>query len=293
MVIDSYRQIIATCFPELAIDRCRRLGEGWDSVAIEVNGRLIFRFPKRPDVEPQYLIESRLLPVLAGALPLPIPDVAYFWPGGAAYPHPFIGHQRIAGLPLAGEHLTPERAEGIARQLGQFLAALHQFPIEQPTRLGLPGGDQASWRRRYEDQYAQIQRHVLPLLPSTMHARIAAEWQAFLSDRAAWRSALIHHDLAGEHILYDPERGAISGIIDWGDLAIGDPAIDFAGLLDAYGEEFVERVLAGYHGEADTAFRARMRFYRGVMPLNTVLFGLSTGQAEHVREGLEAVSSKQ
>jgi hypothetical protein len=32
-----------------------------------------------------------------------------------------------------------------------------------------------------------------------------------------------------------------------------------------------------------------MRFYRGVMPFNIVLFGLSTGQDDYVREGLAAV----
>jgi hypothetical protein len=63
-------------------------------------------------------------------------------------------------------------------------------------------------------------------------------------------------------------------------------SIDFTGLLAAYGEDFTERVLAHYQGEVDASFRDRMRFYRGVMPLNTVLFGLSTGQAAYVREGL-------
>jgi aminoglycoside phosphotransferase (APT) family kinase protein len=290
MSAEDYRQIIAACFPDLAIEDCRRLAEGWDSVAVEVNHQLIFRFPKRPDVEPQYLLERRLLPALAPTLPLPIPDVAYFWPGGAAYPHPFIGHRLIAGQPLASEHLTADGAGGVAQQLGRFLFALHQFPIEQATRLGLPAGGQTSWRERFEDQYAQIQRHVLPLLAPATQARVAAEWQAFLNDQTTWPIALIHHDLAGEHILYDPEGGAITGIIDWGDLAIGDPAIDFTGLLDAYGEEFVERVLAHYHGEADAGFWARMRFYRSVMPFNTVLFGLSTRQDDYVREGLAMIS---
>ena len=292
-IIDNYEQIIGDCFPDLAIERCRLLGAGWDSVAVEVNQRLIFRFPKRPDVEPQYLVERRLLPVLVGALPLPIPDATFFWPGGTAYPHPIIGHHLIDGRQLDAEHLTPAHADGIARQLGQFLSALHQFPTEQAARLGVPAGDQAVWRRRFEDQYAQIERQVLPLLALAAQARITAEWQAFLTDQTAFRVAVIHHDLAGEHILYDLARGTITGVIDWGDVALGDPAIDFAGLLDAYGEEFVERVLAHYQGEVDRTFRGRMRFYRGVMPLNTVLFGLSTGQAAYVQQGLRAVSSRQ
>ena len=85
MLTKDYQQIIAACFPDLAIERCRPIAEGWDSVAVAVNDQLIFRFPKRCDIEPQYQIERLLLPALAGALPLPVPDVAFFWLGGAAH----------------------------------------------------------------------------------------------------------------------------------------------------------------------------------------------------------------
>jgi aminoglycoside 2''-phosphotransferase len=290
MLATDYQQIIAACVPELAGQRCHAVAQGWDSVAVEVGGRLIFRFPKRRDVEPQYRMEARLLPKLAGALPLPIPDAAFFWPGSTAYQGVFIGHHLIDGAQLTAAHLTPARADGIARQLGQFLSALHRFPNEQATRLGVPDGDQASWRRHYREQYAQIQHHILPRLPSAAQARVTREWQAFLHDETRFQVALIHRDLASEHILYDSARGTIGGIIDWGDATIGDPAIDFTGLLAAFGEDFAEHVLAHYQGEIDAAFRWRMRFYMQAMPINTVLFGLSTGQAEFVREGIGELS---
>lgn len=290
MLAKDYQQIIAACFPNLAIERCQPIAQGWDSVAVAVNGRLIFRFPKRREVEPQYAIEARLLPALAAALPLPIPDVAFFWPGGAAYRGIFIGHQLIAGAQLAAAHLTLDRAPGLAQQLGLFLSALHRFPKERAEQLGVSGGGATEWRQRYQDQFAQIQRQILPLVALPAQARIAREWQAFLADRMRFSTTLIHQDLNGEHILYDQERGTISGIIDWGDTTLGDPAIDFTGLLDDYGEVFAEQVLAHYHGEVDAAFRQRMRFYQRAMPLNSVLFGLATGQAEFVSEGLEELS---
>jgi aminoglycoside 2''-phosphotransferase len=297
MFTKDYGQIIAACFPELVIVSCDVHSQGWDSVAVVVNNALIFRFPKRPDVEPQYQIERRLLPALATKLRIEnaelrmttqfsIPDVAFFWPSGTIYPSCFIGHHLIEGVPLNAQHLTPNHVDTIARQLGEFLSVLHRFPINQATRLGVPTFDEAGWRVRYQDQFAQIQSQVLPLLDEVARARIMRDWQAFLADKTHFQVALIHHDLADEHILYDPARGAISGIIDWGDTAIGDPAIDFTGLLAAYGEDFTERVLAHYQGQVDASFRDRMRFYRGVMPLNTVLFGMNTAQEEYVREGL-------
>ena len=297
MLAEDYRQIIAACFPALTISSCAIHSQGWDSVAVMVNDQLIFRFAKRRDVEPQYAIEDRLLPALARELSIEneelsmssrrsIPDVAFFWPGGAAYPGIFIGHHLIEGVQLTAAHLTPEHVDLIARQLGEFLSALHRFPVEQATRLGVSGGDQAAWQQRYQEQFEQIQSRVLPLLAQAARVRFVRDWQAFLNDSARFSTTLLHRDLASEHILYNAARGTISGIIDWGDTAIGDPAIDFAGLLADYGEDFMERVLAHYQGPADASFRQRTRFYLSAMPINTLLFGLDTAQAQYVRAGL-------
>src|SRR4051794_40271875 len=111
MLAEDYQQIIATCFPKLIIHSCALHSQGWDSVAVAVNSQFIFRFPKRHEVEPQYQVERRLLPTLAGALPLPIPDIAFFWPGGAAYQGIFIGHHLIDGAQLTAAHLTPNHVD--------------------------------------------------------------------------------------------------------------------------------------------------------------------------------------
>jgi aminoglycoside 2''-phosphotransferase len=77
-------------------------------------------------------------------------------------------------------------------------------------------------------------------------------------------------------------------VIDWGDATIGDPAIDFAGLLGDCGADFTERALAAYAGDVDTTFRNRMRFYLEAMPFNDILFGLATGDSELVTQGVTA-----
>ncbi len=291
MLAKNYQQIISVCFPELALSSCAIHSEGWDSVAVVVNSELIFRFPKRSDVEPQYQIERRLLPVLAAALPLPVPDVAFFCLGSTVYPGSFIGHHLIEGVQLNAQHLTPDHVDSIARQIGGFLAALHRFPVDHAIQLGVQTGDMTSWRQRYQAEFEQIQSRVLPLLDEAARARIVREWRSFLNKGAHFSPTLIHHDLGDEHILYNPARGTVSGIIDWGDTAIGDSAIDFTGLLAAYGEDFTERVLSHYQGEVDAAFRRRMRFYQGVMPIHTLLFGLDTGQEQFVSEGLRKLHS--
>ena len=54
--------IIKVQFPDVSLSSVAHLGEGCDSTAFEVNGQLVFRFPKRADVDQQLAIESRILP---------------------------------------------------------------------------------------------------------------------------------------------------------------------------------------------------------------------------------------
>jgi hypothetical protein len=90
-------------------------------------------------------------------------------------------------------------------------------------------------------------------------------------------------------ILYDAVRGALAGIIDWGDAWIGDPALDFVGLLSEYGREFTEATLAGYRGEQDATFWQRMYFYLSVVPFHEVLYGVMEGDEARIRQGVKGI----
>ena len=290
---ETYRQIIEACFPQLQIDSVTLLSEGWDSVAVEVNRALIFRFPKRPDVELQYPKERLLLPALAQALSIAVPRFEFVWDGGAPYDHLFVGYPMIEGRQLTGELLSSLQVGRVAEQLALFLSELHRFPPEQAARLMVCDGDLMPWRQRFLDLYRRIQAQVFPLLDDRTRSAVAARWAAFLNDEAhfQFRPALVHADLNGEHILVDSERSAIIGVIDWGDASIGDPAIDFTGLLADYGRDFVEQVLAHYEGEVDATLGRRAQFYVGVMPFHTILFGLETESQAHVGRGLAALGA--
>ena len=73
-----YRAAILENFPGLPLESLTYLAEGWDSLGCLVNDRLIFRFPKRPEVAGRLALETRLLPELAPTLPLPIPLRRHF-----------------------------------------------------------------------------------------------------------------------------------------------------------------------------------------------------------------------
>ncbi len=291
MNVSSYQRIIEACFPELQVHSAVPVSQGWDSVTLEINDEYIFRFPKRPDVEPQYAMEALLLAELVTRLPIAVPSFQFVWTGGAEYSMRFVGYRKLAGVPLACDRHTPVQLAQLAKQLAAFLSELHRFPVDLATQQLVPGGEPAQWRQYYQQFYERVREQVFPLLDAPMRAKTALLWEEFVNSEAHFRftPTLIHHDLNSEHILCDPVGATISGIIDWGDAAIGDPAIDFVGLLHDCGADFTEQVLDGYRGTVDATFGQRMRFYDHAIPFHEILFGITIEDEEQIRQGVEAL----
>jgi aminoglycoside phosphotransferase (APT) family kinase protein len=80
-------------------------------------------------------------------------------------------------------------------------------------------------------------------------------------------------DLEDEHVLLD-ESGRISGIIDWGDSGLSDPATDFRGLYAWLGENFVRDVLAHYGCSWDSSFLEQVAFRARCNALTTYGYSL-------------------
>jgi aminoglycoside 2''-phosphotransferase len=289
MNVETYKRIIEACFPQVRVDRIVSASEGWDSVTVEVNGEYIFRFPKRPDVELQYEKEVSLLAELAPHLSVAVPRFEFVWNGGAPADMRFVGYRKIMGVPLASDRFTAGQLARLAGPISTFLSELHRFPVAHAERLLVPGGGVNQWRQRYQKFYEEVQARVFSLMDAPMRAKTAILWEGFLSEEALFRfiPTLIHHDLNPEHILCDPTGARLAGIIDWGDVAIGDPAIDFAGIFYNCGAELTEQALAGYQGMVDETFRRRVAFYARIVPLHEVLFGIAIGHDAHIRQGLE------
>jgi aminoglycoside 2''-phosphotransferase len=278
---------LAACYPDFALRSCRPLQQGWDSVTLLINDGLVFRFARRPDVAVRLGREASLLPRLAEALPVAVPRFEYVCEdhsGGVRV----VGYRVIAGASPLEIGVQPAHALELARQLAEFLSALHSFPMEEAARLGVPGGSADDWRREYTAFYAEVCEQVLPMLDAAEQSGVSALWEGYLADDAnfAFAPALIHRDLGAEHILVDPD-GRLSGVVDWGDASIGDPAIDFTGLYHGLGQQFAEQVLDHYRRPHEPSFWRRVRFYRDIIPFYEIRFGQLDGSLAHLARGLE------
>jgi aminoglycoside phosphotransferase (APT) family kinase protein len=252
----SYQARIRRAFPELRWTTSRLLTHGCDHDVLLLDERLIFRFPKRHDYLSRFGAEVRLLAAAGSKLPLIVPQYAHLPPAWD-----FGGYPRLPGRELRPEHvaaMATDKRKRISAQLGQFLTALHGLPIEIATEAGFEPDywwSQPNTANRYD------------LIRSTLEPHLDAAEIGWLDDQFAWylsrripkRAVILHGDLAPDHLLFDPWQGELTGIIDFADVEIGDPAIDFAGLWD-YGERFADEALESYRGLVDPELRERSRF---------------------------------
>lgn len=252
----------------------------------------MFRFPKRAEVERQLLVETRILPLLAECSPIPLPRFHFQGRPSATFPRRFAGYARLAGIPAIALDPAQIRFLKLVPALGRFLSFLHSFPVSTATQVSVPeysSADQIAEARTEALRDLHVVRQVMPDAPE-------AAWRAYLEagvDAArpgAVPPVLVHCDLAAEHILLDSETHQVTGIIDWGDVAVADPAIDFAGIFHWGGANFAKAALASYHREADNGLLERARFFGACRGIADIVFGLEAQRPEYIAGGVRALT---
>jgi aminoglycoside phosphotransferase (APT) family kinase protein len=249
--------------------------QGWDSHAVVTEGRWLDRTPRFPDAESQLRTEARLMPRLAPLLPLPVPVPIVLDESPLR-----VRHVLVPGEPvLDPELLTPDQG----RRLAEFLRCLHHMPVTIYVETGVPDGVAA--RAELLATLKVMLHRVAPLLPEPLREPGLA-----LLRRVALPApgALTHGDLAAHHVLV--RDGAISGIIDWSDSHVGDPALDLAWALYDTPDPFAEAVATTYGATDDELVRA-LDWYR-LAPWYDVLWGLGPGGPTYVDEGLVQITQR-
>ncbi len=261
------------------------IGEGVDNLAYEVNGELIVRFSKEPDPTRRAELihaETELLFAVVDISPLPVPEPLFADPGRGCW-----AYFKLSGVPLLDRPLSQRlaRAAVAAAALGRFLAALHAAPVEQMAQLVDPDEvPMAEWR----DEAATNYTAVVTAIPANRRGAVEAFLGASPPDSDG---ALVfsHNDLGIEHVLVAPATGAITGVIDWSDAALTDPASDFGLLYRDLGPAALAAALTAY-GRGDTAaLRERAAFYARCSLLEDLAYGSRTGLSAYTAKSLAAL----
>ena len=286
---EQVREGLLEGFPELAPIEVSSLGEGWDFRAFEVNGEFIFRFPKRAEVDAE--LELRLLPTLQDRVPLEIPDYCFTGHRTKAFPHGFAGYRRLNGVVATDVPEAKLDVDAVARVCGEFLTALHTTPQAMAVQVGVKGEISIHalehQLRRAAECLDAVRAAATPALARRCEEFVVRTDLLPLASRGPL--CVAHNDLYSEHILLDAETRLPTGVIDWTDVRIVDPAVDFAGLCNWLGEDFVKKALEHYGGETDDGLVRRARFIAVYFAHLDVFYGHVTGKPETVARGLRAL----
>lgn len=202
--------------PDLADLPCHLAVNGWDNATFRLGDDLAVRLPRRAVAAELVLHERRVLPALAGSLPLPVPVPVRHGAPGAGYPWSWQVVPWFDGETAEVEPLPPATAP----TLGRFLRALHRpAPEDAPTNpfRGVPLADRGD---PFRQRVAALDRRGVDTVP--LREAFARAVDAPGSSEPCW----VHGDLHPRNLLL---RGRdLAAVLDWGDVTGGDPATDLA-----------------------------------------------------------------
>lgn len=281
-------RLVASSAPELAPARVEAIGTGWDNTVFLVNDAFVFRFPRRAIAVELLENELRVLPRLAPALPIPIPVPVFEGAPALGYPWPFAGYRYLPGRPATRRPLTDFERRAAAPVLGRFLRALHGVdPAEAPAPPDAHGRlDVAAQAPLVRERFAHLR--ALGLVPDGDRWADRFESAAAEAPAPAGKVRVVHGDLYAAHLLVD-DAGAVTGIIDWGDVHTGHPAVDLS-LVFAFLPEAARDAFLAAYGPIDDETR-RLAWLRAVRHTVMVLaYGDDAGRPDLVREGRVALA---
>ena len=196
------------------------------ALVIDRDGRaLIIRVPTSQSAETEQSADLVALRALTtgnrSRLPFDVPEYVGQTPiqGTRA-----VVYELLAGDSFDADALTGH--EGVSGSIGRAIAAIHSLPSAFIGTAGLP---QQSAEQCRKDTIDLIDRAAnTGYLPAALLRR----WEQATDDDALWQfaPAVVHGSMSADSILITDD--AVSGILGWSGLAVGDPARDLA--IDAY-----------------------------------------------------------
>lgn len=281
-------QLIREQFPELSTKNIRLLGAGWDNTAFIIDEELIFRFPRRKIALPLLEAEWTALPKLASRLPLPIPIPQWKGSPNVHFPWPFIGYRMISGFTACHANLLEGERAALAKPIAQFLAALHTTPQSDISQCHIPGNNQSRINGKLLTEKLSKNFEELSLLGLLENGKqLEHAVQSLQHFRAPVSNSVVHGDFYVRHLLIDEDHHLV-GVIDWGDIHLGDPAIDLA-IAHSFLPVQAHKTFINAYGEIseETWVLAKLRaIYSSTL---LVLFGYHSNDPTIMREGLRSL----
>ena len=198
---------------------------GTDHRLFRLGDALLVRMPRVGWATDQSDLEARWLPVLAPYLPVAVPERVAVGRADHGYPWSWSVCRWIPGR--APDRTDSSDLRAIARSLGEFCAALRAIDSTGGPLAGVVNSRGIPLAERD----TATRKAILAVSDELDPRATSAAWDAALAVPAYDGPPLwMHADLLAGNLLVDEVDGTttLSAVIDWGPMAVGDPAPDAA-----------------------------------------------------------------
>lgn len=213
--------------------------DGWDNSSFRIGDDLTARLPTDDGYVPAVAKEHRWLPVLAAALPLPIPQPVALGAPGCGFPRPWSVYRWIAGETASAERVRDLRT--FAVDVADFLARLQSVDAGDGPAAGVHSFGRGGPLSLYDGDV----RAGLSALPAQVQERDVLDvWRTAVSSPFDAAPRWFHGDMAPSNLLV--RDGRLAAVIDFGTCGVGDPACDLVlawTFLDAEARHTFRRAL--------------------------------------------------
>jgi len=224
--------------------------DGWDNRTYRLGDDLTARLPTAEAYAAAVDKEHQWLPVLAPALPVPIPEAVAKGEPGHGYPHHWAIRRWIDGSTASLETVTD--LDEFARAVASFILALQQCDATG----GPLAGAHSFYRGGPPAHYHSETVEALATLKERINADLAREvWEAALATPWDRPPVWFHGDIAQGNLLV--QDGRLSAVIDFGTSGVGDPACDLVIAYTFFSGSSRSVFRDAVQQDADTWARAR------------------------------------
>lgn len=293
-------KIIHSLLPAVEVRNLREVNVGWNSRVYILNDEFAIKFPKTRTGLRGIQKEMRVTETIRGLIPVEVPR--YMGAAGGsdagAFTYSYIPGKMMTRRELGeGEYsFDPTSVSGrglyrsIQRQLASILVAVHGVDGNLVREILLEFGEE-TWKESYE----RLRDKFMKPLEKAFHGRELMSAKALLEDTietitsGRFPEKFIHGDFGGWNIIFDEGREKISGLLDWADCRMGDPALDFTELIYDYGEQYSREVLGLYDSNAGSQFMDRAGTYLKLEGYRDLHYGIATDSRDFLEKGKRSI----
>ena len=247
------KKLIAEQFPEysnLTITDVEK--QGHDNRTYRLGDTMLIRLPTDESYALKVPKEQDLLPQLAKRLSVSIPSPIKMGKPSAVYSYPFSIYKWLPGKSINLLTLSEHQKEQLAYDLAKFLKELQAIrDVDGPTP-----GQHNWWRGDHVSVYDKGAREQIAELAELIDASKArALWDQACVTKWTKLPVWVHGDFAIGNMLM--EDGKLSAVIDFGGMAMGDPACDLVIAWTYLSGKAREIFIAEMNMDQETWLRAR------------------------------------